>query len=235
MQSLVDCALSQLNISNDNFIGCFLYGSQNYQLDNESSDIDTILLIRNHIRTHQEMAAGDGKIKIYTLPHFLQRLRRGDLECYEILYTQYRIINPIYEELFNTFVAEFSQCMNYERIKNALSQKLNEHIAHILWMSVNPDKAKYNKKRLYWAIRVYTQLQQIEAGMDFKTSLIYTPIIPYDLRSIKTVTNYLSLKDFNEIYRNLINYNRALPRYSNEILNIEKQCLYDFEASIAAI
>lgn len=119
MQSMVNLSsqLSQvkqdLAISDDNFIGIFLYGSQNYGLDYKESDTDSILIIHSADKSKQELSTPTGKAKVYTLKYFIYRLKQGDLECYEILYTKYKILNPVYEDFFIDFTKEFSECMNY--------------------------------------------------------------------------------------------------------------------------
>ena len=232
MQSTVDEVLKALNIPNEDFIGNFLYGSQNYQLDYEGSDIDTIFLVRTYHKPKQEMSTSIGKTKVYTLKYFLYRLKQGDLECYEILYTKHKIINPIYVNYFEDFVREFSGCMNYERIKLALYKKLDEHLCHILWMFQNKEKARYNKKRLYWAIRVCNQLQRINDGENFESSLVYHSSLNYDLIKIKTITNYLCIREFNEIYKYLVKFLCGLPRHYADVLDEEERCLSNFYVNI---
>jgi hypothetical protein len=92
----------------NNFIGDFTYGSQNYGLDYEKSDQDTITLVREAEKPRQEIITSVGKTKIYTLKYFISRLKKGDLECYEILFTKFRNVNPIYENIFDNFVHAFS-------------------------------------------------------------------------------------------------------------------------------
>lgn len=229
MQSMANQAC---DITDNNFIGIFLYGSQNYKLDCEDSDMDAILLVYSADKPKSEINLEIGKIKIYTLKYFIYRLKQGDLECCEILYTKHRIINPMYASCIENFVEEFSNCMSYERIKHSFYNKLDEHLYHVLWMIKNKENARYNKKRLYWAIRVCNQLQRINDGESFESSLVYRPSNEYDLIKIKTITNYLSLKEFNEIYRCLVKFIRSLPRYSKEVSNNEEKCLANFYVSM---
>lgn len=224
-----------LSISDDNFIGIFLYGSQNYGLDYEESDTDSILIVHSADKSKQELSTPTGKVKIYTLKYFIYRLKQGDLECFEILYTKHKILNPAYEDSFIGFIKKFSECMNYERIKNSLITKLDEHLCHVLWMMINKENARYNKKRLYWAIRVCNQLQRINNGESFESSLVYRDLLGCDLMQIKTVTNYLSIKDFSAIYRQLVDFLRFQHRYTKEILDEEEKCLSNFYASIAEL
>lgn len=241
MQSMVNLSsqLSEvrqtLSISDDNFIGIFLYGSQNYGLDYEESDTDFILIVHSADKSKQELSTPTGKIKVYTLRYFIYRLKQGDLECFEILYTKHKILNPAYEDSFMGFIKKFSECMNYERIKNSLVNKLDEHLCHVLWMMINKENARYNKKRLYWAIRVCNQLQRINDGESFESSLIYRDLIGYDLMQIKTATNYLSIKDFSTIYRSLIEFIRSQRRYSKDVLDAEEKCFSNLYANITEL
>lgn len=226
-----------LTLTEDNFIGVFLYGSQNYSLNNEQSDSDAIMLIQEADRQHQEFTTALGKVKIYTLQYFLHRLKIGDLECYEILYTKYRIVNPKYSDTFQKFIISFSQSMNYERIKCSLVKKLNEHLLTLFWTGVSPNNERYNKKRLYWAIRVYNQLNRIEQGEDFQSSLIYRSDEIDDLMQIKSIPNYLSISRFNEIYKKLISfitsYQLKVEQVYHQETEKEKLCLSEFSIQMA--
>lgn len=228
-------SLAKVERTDPNFVGIFLYGSQNYRLDNSSSDIDVIILIKSANLSKQELSTFFGKIKIYTLKYFIYRIKQGDMECYEILYTKHNIINSIYEQIIQQFVQQFTQCMNYERIKFSLCQKLNEHLCHVLWIPNNSENARYNKKRLYWAIRVCNQLQRINDGESFASSLIYRDNNEYDLRKIKSTTNYLSIKEFNEIYKYLVQFNYSTPRCYKAITDDEEKCLSGFYTAMAEI
>lgn len=224
-----------LTISNNDFIGIFLYGSQNYGLNYEKSDTDSILLIHSADKPKQELQTSVGKVKIYTLKYFISRLKQGDLECYEILYTKYRIINSVYEDSFLNFVKEFTECTNYDRIKKSLIIKLDEHLCHVLWMLTNKENARYNKKRLYWAIRVYNQLERINNGEDFESSLTYKSSFDCDLMQVKTVTNYLSIKEFSIIYNHLIKFVHSQHHYLNAVLDEEEKSLSKFYEGISEL
>ena len=232
---MLSTAKKYLNIADNNFIGVFLYGSQNYRLNTEDSDVDTIAIVLNSNQPKQEVTLPNGKMKVYTLKYFIDCLKRGDLECHEILYTKYRCINPIYENQLNTFIKDFSKCMSYDRIKHALHCKLDEHLCHVLWIIRNDDGVRYNKKRLYWAIRVCNQLKRINAGESFESSLVYQSDLSHDLVKIKMETDYLSLRDFNIIYKYLIEYLQASPRYLKVVSDKEEKCLSNFYTSVTSM
>lgn len=218
-----------------NFIGAFLYGSQNYGLDHAGSDVDAIAILRTAPQPKQEVITDSGKLKLYNLRYFIHRLRQGDLECYEILYTRYRIVNPLYEIVLTRFTETFSSCMSYERIRRALYRKLDEHLCHVLWMIHNDDGGRYNKKRLYWAMRVCDQLRRIDAGESFASSLIHRDGAGHDLVKVKTVTDHLSLKEFNAVYKDLCEYMRSGQSLFPGVSEKEEACLQDFYAAVTAI
>lgn len=206
----------------DNIIGRFVYGSQNYGLSGSSSDVDTITLVREAAMPHREEATANGKNKIYTITYFISRLKKGDLECYEILFTQLKNINPKYLDMWNLFVEEFSLVMNYDRIIRALYLKLNEHLCHIFWILKN-DGSKYNKKRLYWALRVANQIEQLEHGIDFSTSLIYNNN-EIDILNIKSKQNYLSNREVSNYYHLLNDKLNDWPTFNTIITAKEEDC-----------
>lgn len=226
-------SLIQERYNEFNIIGLFLYGSQNYGLDYTHSDMDFIALVKQDSRPHREMEISNGKLKIYTIKYFLYRLKRGDLECYEILYTKYKILNPRYEDLFEYFINNYTPVINYDRIKRSLRNKLSEHLGYVTWMISNKEKAYYNKKRLYWAIRVYNQLTRIEAGEDFASSLIYKDNLDLDLMKIKTETNFLSVNELNKIYKLLATYLQNKPQLAIEVTPEEERCFSWLYSSIS--
>lgn len=106
LQRHYSLAANYVNI--ENIIGCYLIGSQNYQLDDEQSDIDTIVLVAPTLR---DIALNNKPIsKTYIQDNgehttlkdirlFINGIKKGRLDCLEILYTKYYMINPIWIDL----------------------------------------------------------------------------------------------------------------------------------------
>lgn len=106
LQRHYNFAANYVNV--ENIIGCYLIGSQNYQLDDEQSDIDTIVLV---VPTLKDIALNNKPIsKTYIQDNgehttlkdirlFINGIKKGRLDCLEILYTQYYMINPIWIDL----------------------------------------------------------------------------------------------------------------------------------------
>ena len=212
------------DINDPNFVGAFLYGSQNYGLNTEESDKDIIIIIKENNRTHQQLQTSSGVIKIYTLNYFLSQLERGDMECYEILYTQYRIINKAYEEIFDNFVKSFTEVLNIDRVKWALGRKLFEHLSTISWIPFNKDNSKYHRKRAYWSYRVYDQLMRIISGETLESTFIYDVSKKDRLIKIKTITNYLSAKELSKDIQTMYSIFSTLPKSCIGLSEKENNC-----------
>lgn len=212
----------------DNFIGMFLYGSQNYGLAYEDSDIDAIVLVRKSDKQKKELRVQDGVVKIYTLKYYLYLLKKGDMECYEILYTKHCFINPTYAAPIAKFIANFTDALNVDRLKRALYIKLDEHFSNIMWIKFNRGNARYNKKRLYWALRVKNQLSRLIDGEELETSFIYDTKDRENLMQIKTIENFLSLKELGQKVRDLREFLQARAPYSSKVSDKEERCLSEF-------
>lgn len=200
------CIISEKIELGANLIGIFLYGSQNYNLDTQDSDIDVIVLVHENQCSHQTIQTLKGDIKIYTLKYFLYRLKKVDLECLEILFTTHYYINPLYKLCFMQFSSGIEAILTPTRIQFALKIKLDEHLSHVRWMMCNPYRARYNHKRLYRALRVHNQMVRMREGESFQSSLPYVANLPYDIMAIKTIVNFLSPTEFNELFKLLVSF-----------------------------
>ena len=96
-------------IDADSIVGIFLYGSQNYGLGTENSDIDTKCVV---LPSLQDSAFGRGNwakelhlpngehCNVMTIQHYIENLRKCNLNYVETLFTEHCILNPIYGRLF---------------------------------------------------------------------------------------------------------------------------------------
>lgn len=95
----------------EHILGVFLYGSQNYNIDTEDSDIDTKAI---YIPTLDEIAAGAAPIskeltvgdtgehiEVKDIRLMCQMWKKQNMNFLEILYTKYFVLNPKYEDIFN--------------------------------------------------------------------------------------------------------------------------------------
>ena len=174
----------------EQIVGCFLQGSQNYQLDYEGSDIDTKLIVvpsfkdiclnkkpvsTTHVRANEEHT--DWKdVRLY-----METFRKQNLNFLEILFTDFYIINPIYAEQWNRLVQYREQIarMNKHRaVKSMKGIAMEKYHAmeHRYPAKVDIiDKYGYDGKQVSHLDRVDDYLERYISGVAYKDCLIPCP------------------------------------------------------------
>lgn len=95
--------------SENQILGIFVYGSQNYGLATQNSDIDTKAVI---IPTIEDLALHPVKTKtlifdngehceIMDIMHLVANYKKQNINFIETLFTSYYWMNPLYEEIWN--------------------------------------------------------------------------------------------------------------------------------------
>ena len=170
----------------DQIVGCFLQGSQNYGLDYEGSDVDTKLIVvpnfrdiclnkkpvsTTHVRANNEHT--DWKdIRLY-----METFRKQNLNFLEILFTKFYIINPMYEEEWNRLVEarEFIARMNeYRAVKSMKGIALEKYHAMEHEYPSKIDILKtwgYDPKQLHHLLRVEEYLSRYINGEPYEDCL----------------------------------------------------------------
>ena len=204
----------------EQIVGVFLQGSQNYELDYAGSDVDTKLIVvpsfkdiclnrkpvsTTHVRANDEHT--DWKdIRLY-----METFRKQNLNFLEILFTDFYIINPMYKAEWDRLVEarEFIARMNeFRAVKSMKGIAMEKYHAmeHRYPAKVDIiDKYGYDGKQVSHLIRVYDYLRRYIAGEPYKDCLIpshdlrkkimdYKMLDVYDLPTARgAATYYLSL------------------------------------------
>ena len=102
-------------------VGIFLYGSQNYNLDYEDSDIDLkaivvptindIVFNNKPISTSIEIP--DGLCDIKDIRLMVQSWRKQNVNFMELLFTEYSYVNPLFYEFFRPLLAARETIVRY--------------------------------------------------------------------------------------------------------------------------
>lgn len=118
-------------------LGIFLYGSQNYNIATEKSDVDTKAII---IPTMEQLAfspvrvetiefSDGGHCEIMSITHWVENLKKQNVNFVETLFTQYRWVNPIYLDMWKeTFLEKRDDIANYDKdrmVKSICYQAIN--------------------------------------------------------------------------------------------------------------
>ena len=174
----------------EQIVGVFLQGSQNYELDYEGSDVDTKLIVvpsfrdiclnkkpvsTTHVRANDEHT--DWKdIRLY-----METFRKQNLNFLEILFTDFYIINPMYKEEWDRLVAarEFIARMNVHRavksMKGIAMEKFHA-MEHRYPAKVDIiERYGYDGKQVSHLIRVYDYLRRYIAGESYEDCLRPSP------------------------------------------------------------
>ena len=173
----------------EQIVGVFLQGSQNYELDYEGSDVDTKLIVvpsfrdiclnkkpvsTTHVRANDEHT--DWKdIRLY-----METFRKQNLNFLEILFTDFYIINPMYKEEWDRLVEarEFIARMNPHRaVKSMKGIAMEKYHAmeHRYPAKVDIiDKYGYDGKQVSHLDRVDDYLERYIFGAPYADCLIPT-------------------------------------------------------------
>lgn len=174
----------------EQIVGVFLQGSQNYELDYEGSDVDTKLIVipsfrdiclnkkpvsTTHVRENDEHT--DWKdVRLY-----METFRKQNLNFLEILFTDYYIINPMYKEEWDRLIAarEFIARMNVYRavksMKGIAMEKFHAMEHRYPTKADIIDKYGYDGKQVSHLIRVYDYLRRYIAGESYEDCLRPSP------------------------------------------------------------
>lgn len=182
----------------EQIIGCFLQGSQNYGLDYEGSDVDTKLIVvpsfkdiclnkkpisTTHVRANDEHA--DWKdVRLY-----METFRKQNLNFLEILFTDFYLINPMYAEQWNRLVQCREQIARMNPFRAVKSMKGIAMEKYHAMEHEYPSKVDvlaewgYDPKQLHHLLRVEEYLGRYIAGDSYVSCL--RPHRPEYLVSVK--------------------------------------------------
>ena len=170
----------------ERIVGVFYQGSGNYGLDYEDSDVDTKCVLTPSLKELAEgkmtsstyVRANDEHIDFKDIRTMLETFKKSNLNFLEILYTEYYIINPIYEEEWNKLVKARDTIVSMnlpsliKSMKGIASEKYHalEHRypSRIEWL----DKFHYDPKQLHHLFRIKEFMHRWINGESFERCLI---------------------------------------------------------------
>ena len=167
-------------------VGVFCQGSPNYGLDYENSDIDTKLILTptiediifnrkavstTHIMENEEhLDAKD--IRLY-----IQTFRKQNLNFLEILFTEFKIVNPQYEKMWNVLVEHREEIARYNEFQAIKSMKGIAMEKYHAMKHPYPSKLAlieehgYDGKQVHHLIRVEDYIERYIAGESYESCL----------------------------------------------------------------
>ena len=185
----------------DRIVGVFLQGSQNYGLDYEGSDIDTKCIVlptlddlifnRKPVST-THVLPNEEHLDLKDVRLYFQTFRKQNLNFMEILFTKYKIVNPLYEQYWNRLIENNEQIARYNPVgavktMKGIAMEKYHAMEHRYPSKVDIiDKYHYDGKQLHHLLRVREYLIRYINGEPYKDCLV-TNCGEY-LKLVKTLT-----------------------------------------------
>lgn len=181
------------------FVMIGLQGSQNYGLEVEGSDVDTkfvlaptfeeIAMNRKPVST-THVRANDEHTDLKDIRLMLQTFKKQNMNFVELLFTQYSIVNPLYQEQWNRLVRErevIARYSPYQAVKTMKGIAMEKyHAMEHEYPSKLEVLAKYgyDPKQLHHLLRVLDFLDRYIKGESYEDCLRPRPA---DLKYLKKV------------------------------------------------
>jgi hypothetical protein len=163
----------------ENVLGVFLYGSQNYNCDIESSDVDTKCILvpdlyhlalhpykTTHLHIYADGADQPEVCECMTIQHMVANWKKQNPNFLEIMFTQFCAINPMYFDEWAKFLIKEGyreEIARYDVRAGVLS------IAHQAIHTINQDPM--NGKKIGNGARLCDLLVDYSAGINYNTCL----------------------------------------------------------------
>ena len=163
----------------DRIVGVFLQGSQNYNLDLPTSDVDTKCIVvptfrdialNNKPVSTTHVRANDEHIDLKDIRLYVDTFRKQNLNFMEILWTDYFFVNQLYAEQWNRLIEAREQIarMNpYRAVKSMKGVALEKYHAmeHPYPSKLDLiEKYGYDGKQVHHLIRVDDYITRYIAG-----------------------------------------------------------------------
>lgn len=162
--------LIEQGYNKDRILGIFLYGSQNYNLDTETSDVDTHAILLpsfeemclNKEWLSKEFRLENGEhIILKDIREYAKMLFKQNINFVETLFTEFKWVNPKYEQLFNSYFIN-----NREEIARYNVQAAVRSVAHqglnTLRQSREDGKKLCNVGRIVYCLEKYLLKENYE-------------------------------------------------------------------------
>ena len=170
----------------DRIVGIVLQGSQNYGLETMYSDVDTKLIItptfediamnRQPIST-THIRADNSHTDWKDIRLMLKTFRSCNLNFLEILFSKYRIINPLYAEEWyrliqnNELIANYNPCKAVKTMQGLARRKYEQMEHESPSHHDDIEKYGYSPKELHHLLRIEEYIERYISGESYADCL----------------------------------------------------------------
>lgn len=143
--------LFELQVQESQILGVFLYGSQNYGLSTKNSDVDTIaIVLPNEYDLYfsqpitKELHLDNGEhCVVKDIREIFKEFKKQNVNFLEILVTDYKWLNPLYENMWNMFTFAWTEHIVRYDIERAVKSICGQALHTIAQGKVTLDGKKY--------------------------------------------------------------------------------------------
>lgn len=173
----------------EQILGIFLYGSQNYGTALETSDVDTKCVLIptlaevmfNKIQIKELKLYNDEHCEVMDICHLIYNLKKQNINFVEILFTEYKWINPKYQYLWNVFFEKIREEISHYDMNKCLQSICGQAIRTLKQNPLNGKKCS-NGRRLQYFLTHYLN------GDEYETCIKPNQKVIDEILSIKTST-----------------------------------------------
>ena len=170
----------------ENILGVFLYGSQNYNTNTENSDVDTkCILIPDlyHLACkpyNPSHLSVDGEIcECMTIQHMVANWKKQNINFVEIMFTPYCIINSKFEQTWDNFLNLYREKIARYDVKKAILS-----MGHQALHTYKQDPSDFKKQMNMLRIRA-SLLRLIDGGFDYWRIILFDDETAAELRLVR--------------------------------------------------
>lgn len=169
------------------WVGLFLQGSQNYNLDYEGSDIDSKLIVlpsfedfvlNKNPYSYTHIMENDEHVDVKDIRLMFDCFKKQNVNFVEILFTPYRILNPKYEALFQPVLdaaERIGRYNNYAALSCMVGMAMEKQkaLCHPYPATMAKiEKYGFDSKQYHHIERLYEFMQRWLAGEPYRDCLI---------------------------------------------------------------
>lgn len=187
-------------------LGVFLYGSQNYNIATETSDVDSVaiivpdmddLIFNVPVSKEYHFANGEHCV-VKDIREIVKMWKKQNINFLEILFTDYFYIQEFYVPFWNNFLNIRDEIVYYdvEKTFNSISGQAK----HTYLRNPDDNKIKANALRMYYFLRAYL------SGLPYKDCLTIGWNIILDVKEGRLDLNYEGeefLSKFDKLKENI--------------------------------
>ena len=162
----------------ENVLGVFLYGSQNYECDLETSDVDTKCILlpdlyhlaikpyeTNHLHIPRDVEGECEVCECMTIQHMVANWKKQNPNFLEILFTEFFIVSPAYSKRWHEFRFEWREKIAHYDIRQGILSVAHQAIHTI---KQNP----MDGKKIGNGYRLLHLLCAFDFGVDYAHCLV---------------------------------------------------------------